>query len=694
MQFKPSTEASSFDCVPIKPISSERVGALRCTGQLWQAHPPTSPAGTSGRAPVQRGAMPPTAMPAPAALAGLRSFPTAPAGALSPFAARPARRGRLTLGAACCLGRPPTTEPTTSALPEALGNVCVALGVLALLGSVRPARTLQMRMQRRGGHHNTGGPPKTATQPAVTFGYEQALARYRAEAAQEGASQLQLALPEHYPSCRPGTLPLRCRTEVHEMGMENKLHLMHSWLAAAAREVGRADGSKPTSVLDSVWERRADGMLRRLTAERKRVVEEGHGIRRTHRGRGSVAHADANGGGLPGLDLSPRRHEQPGPRATWDEGGLLSPGGSQVIEASESRVGDRYQAAPPLRRPRPDKMTPAEAAWLTRRGCQLDDVASSAPGGDAEVLARVQAQQPGDAAELGLVGPPAALMEGWDAAEVDVFRAGLVQLGRCFEDIAAALNSMVGCTGEAAKRARGMDTLRRLLEEEDSAQVLGALPPREARPFSVARLIGFYYNVWKNRGCAQARHYYAVRALERGGGSDDEVLIVSEKPPPSKQPASAAVAVAAVAGPRPGATRANPSKNVEVRERGPVLNGQGKPGMLRAPPPEALVDAARAFARSPTQLSAACSQSQANGFVRVRKVVRMRHFPHWPHPAPLAGTATGRGPGRTAAVAALHARPVAGKRPASEPAGGRPDKVARAGAGTEPGTEPGTERWD
>lgn len=196
---------------------------------------------------------------------------------------------------------------------------------------------------------------------------------------------------------------------------------------------------------------------------------------------------------------------------------------------------------------------------------------------------------------------------------------------------------------------------RRLLEEEDSAQVLGALPPREARPFSVARLIGFYYNVWKNRGCAQARHYYAVRALERGGGSDDEVLIVSEKPPPSKQPASAAVAVAAVAGPRPGASarsqppppqaarkpapppppspppplharpappastpaavasapaRANPSKNVEVRERGPVLNGQGKPGMLRAPPPEALVDAARAFARSPTQLSAACSQSQ------------------------------------------------------------------------------------
>lgn len=95
-----------------------------------------------------------------------------------------------------------------------------------------------------------------------------------------------------------------------------------------------------------------------------------------------------------------------------------------------------------------------------RRGCQLDDVASSAPGGDAEVLARVQAQQPGDAAELGLVGPPAALMEGWDAAEVDVFRAGLVQLGRCFEDIAAALNSMVGCAGEAAKRARGMDTLR------------------------------------------------------------------------------------------------------------------------------------------------------------------------------------------------------------------------------------------
>lgn len=75
---------------------------------------------------------------------------------------------------------------------------------------------------------------------------------------------------------------------------------------------------------------------------------------------------------------------------------------------------------------------------------------------------------------------------------------------------------------------------------------------------------------------------------------------------------------------------------------------------------------------------------QANGFVRVRKVVRMQHFPHWPHPAPLDGTATGRGPGRTAAVAALHARPVAGKRPASEPAGGRPDKVARAGAGTEP----------
>jgi hypothetical protein len=43
---------------------------------------------------------------------------------------------------------------------------------------------------------------------------------------------------------------------------------MLSWLAAAAREVGREDGTSRTSVLKSAWKKRAAPMLERVSTLR------------------------------------------------------------------------------------------------------------------------------------------------------------------------------------------------------------------------------------------------------------------------------------------------------------------------------------------------------------------------------------------------------------------------------------------